>query len=161
MAQPAVQRQRFELVERAAHVFVALPMRLERHRGADLVERSLQIIDPPPIEFHHAQVTALGQIGQALRDILVVDAGARCRRQQAPIPPQVVGRPVTLRPLPQALCRRPEVRLDVDRAGPVLGHQHERGEILPAAQIQATEDRGILEDAEVGLAAVQRPHRRC
>ena len=78
VAQPAVQDERFELVERAGHVAISLTMRVERNRHADPLESPLEIVDPPPVELDQAQVAAGGEIGQALRSILMVDAGAGC-----------------------------------------------------------------------------------
>jgi hypothetical protein len=53
-------------------------MRVERNRHADPLESPLEIVDPPPVELDQAQVAAGGEFGQALRSILMVDAGAGC-----------------------------------------------------------------------------------
>jgi hypothetical protein len=87
VAQPAVQGQRLELVEGSAHVAIALPMGCQRHLSTDSLERPLEVIDSPAVELHQAQITASGQIGQALRDVLVIDRSPRRSRQQATIPP--------------------------------------------------------------------------
>jgi hypothetical protein len=94
---------------------------------------------------HLAEIATGGHVRQTLRDILVVNAGAWRGRQQALLLPQVVGRPIAISPLSQALLRRKEVGLDMHRARGVLCHQAEAGQILPPRQIQAAEHWRILE----------------
>jgi hypothetical protein len=72
----------------------------------------------------------------------------------------VVGRPIAISPLSQALLRRKEARLDMQRARGVLCHQAESGQILPVRQIQAAEHWRILEHRRISRAIVEPPYVR-